>query len=207
MLGSAGTNSANLTDTQEVTRSAGSFVSRKIWLPKGLYDALPYFYLIAGLAAFLATLYISTWLWVLPHYLLFSAACVHLGVLILRRRRRRDLPGLRRARRGRALEESLHPGSGVLRERAYVAPELRQSLFDSLAHTVIECPAFATCLRQNLQHLRDRTYWRQLFGCHQIGFFHRQHRAQNRVTVSRDHPSIEEILFHQRFNTLLGADF
>jgi Flp pilus assembly protein TadB len=88
MLGSAGTNSANLTDTQEVTRSAGSFVSRKIWLPKGLYDALPYFYLIAGLAAFLATLYISTWLWVLPHYLLFSAACVHLGVLILRRRRR-----------------------------------------------------------------------------------------------------------------------
>ncbi len=88
MLSSAGTKSANLTDTQAVTRSAGSFVSRKIWLPKGLYDALPYFYLVAGLAAFLATLYISTWLWVLPHYLLFSAACVHLGVLILRRRRR-----------------------------------------------------------------------------------------------------------------------
>ncbi|MDH3848266.1 MAG: hypothetical protein OEV05_10770 [Gammaproteobacteria bacterium] len=92
MLSSAGTKSANLTDTQEVTRSAGSFVSRKIWLPKGLYDALPYFYLVAGLAAFLATLYISTWLWVLPHYLLFSAACLHLGVLILRRRKRpRDL--------------------------------------------------------------------------------------------------------------------
>jgi fatty acid desaturase len=88
MLSSAGSKSANLTDTQEVTRSAGSFVSRKIWLPKALYDALPYFYLVAGLAAFLATLYISTWLWVLPHYLLFSAACLHLGVLIMRRRRR-----------------------------------------------------------------------------------------------------------------------
>jgi fatty acid desaturase len=88
MLSSAGSKSANLTDTQEVTRSAGSFVSRKIWLPKALYDALPYFYLVAGLAAFLATLYISTWLWVLPHYLLFSAACLHLGVLIIRRRRR-----------------------------------------------------------------------------------------------------------------------
>jgi fatty acid desaturase len=88
MLSSAGSKSATLTDTQEVTRSAGSFVSRKIWLPKALYDVLPYFYLVAGLAAFLATLYISTWLWVLPHYLLFSAACLHLGVLIIRRRRR-----------------------------------------------------------------------------------------------------------------------
>lgn len=88
MLSNAGTKSGNLADTQEVTRSAGSLVSRKIWLPKGLYDALPYFYLVAGIAAFLATLYISNWLWVLPHYLLFSAACLHLGVLVLRRRRR-----------------------------------------------------------------------------------------------------------------------
>ena len=88
MLSNAGTKSGDLTDTQEVTRNAGSLVSRKIWLPKGLYDALPYFYLVAGSAAFLATLYISNWLWVLPHYLLFSAACLHLGVLVLRRRRR-----------------------------------------------------------------------------------------------------------------------
>ena len=87
MLSSAGTKSGNLTDTQEVARDTSSVVSRKIWLPKAIYDALPYFYLVAGVAAFLATLYISNWLWVLPHYLLFSAACVHLGVLVLRRRR------------------------------------------------------------------------------------------------------------------------
>jgi Flp pilus assembly protein TadB len=88
MLSNAGGKSADLTDTQELTRDTGSLVSRKIWLPKGLYDALPYFYLVAGAGAFLATLYISNWLWVLPHYLLFSAACLHLGVLVLRRRRR-----------------------------------------------------------------------------------------------------------------------
>ena len=88
MLSNAGTKSADLTDTQEVTRNTGSLVSRKIWLPKAVYDALPYFYLVAGIAAFLATLYISNWLWLLPHYLLFSAACLHLGVLVLRRRRR-----------------------------------------------------------------------------------------------------------------------
>ncbi len=88
MLSNAGANSHDLSDTQEVARSTGSLVSRKIWLPKAIYDSLPYFYLIAGIAAFVATLYISNWLWVLPHYLLFSAACLHLGVLVLRRRRR-----------------------------------------------------------------------------------------------------------------------
>ena len=87
MLSSAETKSGHPTDTQEVTRDAGSLVSRKIWLPKAIYDALPYFYLVAGTTAFLATLYISNWLWVLPHYLLFSAACLHLGVFVLRRRR------------------------------------------------------------------------------------------------------------------------
>lgn len=96
MLSNAGTNSTNLSDTQEVARNTGSLISRKIWLPKSIYDSLPYFYLVAGIAAFLATLYISNWLWILPHYLLFSAACVHLGVLVLRRRRRfserHDLP-------------------------------------------------------------------------------------------------------------------
>jgi Flp pilus assembly protein TadB len=96
MQSSAGTHSRHLTEGRAVTRGAGSFVTRKVWLPKALYVALPYFYLLAGSAAFLATLYISNWLWVLPHYLLFSAACLHLGVLVLRRRRhpkeRRDLP-------------------------------------------------------------------------------------------------------------------
>lgn len=63
-------------------------IARRIWLPKLLYDALPYFYLASGLAAFLATLYISEWFWVLPHYLLFSLVCIHLGVIVYRRRHR-----------------------------------------------------------------------------------------------------------------------
>ena len=77
---------ARLSDTQEVTKKTGSILSRKIWLPKALHTALPYFYLVTGVSALLATLYISNWLWILPHYLLFSAACLHMGVLIFRRR-------------------------------------------------------------------------------------------------------------------------
>jgi hypothetical protein len=75
-----------LSETQQVDRKTGTLATKKIWLPKLLYDLLPYFYLVSGFAAFFATLYISEWFWVLPHYLLFSAACIHLGILVYRRR-------------------------------------------------------------------------------------------------------------------------
>ncbi len=79
----------NLSETQQVTRDAGKLMSRKIWLPKALYTILPYFYVVSGCAALLATLYISDWFWVLPHYLLFAGACLHMGVLVYRRRQNR----------------------------------------------------------------------------------------------------------------------
>lgn len=87
MLSEASSNHIDISVTQAMTRDAGSLVTRKIWLPKILYDLLPYFYLTAGFAAFFATLYISNWFWVLPHYLLFSAGCLHLGFMVYRRRR------------------------------------------------------------------------------------------------------------------------
>ena len=75
-----------LTDTQQIANETGNILARKIWLPKVIYDLLPVFYIVSGIAALLATLYVSDWFWVLPHYLLFSAACLHLGGLIFRRR-------------------------------------------------------------------------------------------------------------------------
>jgi hypothetical protein len=78
----------NLTATQDVPHHAGNLMMCKIWLPRFLYDLLPYFYLTAGFVAFYATLYISDWFWVLPHYLLFSAACLHLAYAVYRRRRK-----------------------------------------------------------------------------------------------------------------------
>ncbi|MEM9404088.1 MAG: hypothetical protein AAGA44_16585 [Pseudomonadota bacterium] len=85
-----------LSNTSSESRTDGSrdaadrsrgFLARKIWLPKLIYDALPYFYVTAGFAALFSTLYINHWLWVVPHYLLFSAACVHLGWSVYRKRR------------------------------------------------------------------------------------------------------------------------
>ncbi len=88
MLSSAAGKATHLSETQDKSRKGGSVVSRKVWLPKLLYDALPYFYLASGIAAFFATVYINEWFWVLPHYVLFSAACLHLGVFVYRRRRK-----------------------------------------------------------------------------------------------------------------------
>ena len=88
MVSDAARKPRKLSDTRQVSRDTGKLLSRKIWLPKSLYAALPYFYLVTGISALLATLYISNWLWILPHYLIFSAACLHMGVLIIRRRNR-----------------------------------------------------------------------------------------------------------------------
>jgi len=73
-------------EEQASTSVRASLVTRKIWLPRLVYDALPYFYLTAGFTAFFATLYINQWFWVLPHYLMFSAGCVHFGLLVYRKR-------------------------------------------------------------------------------------------------------------------------
>jgi hypothetical protein len=86
MLSSAAGKATTHTEARRARRNKSSLVSRKIWLPKLLYDALPYFYVASGVVAFFATLYISEWFWILPHYVLFSAVCLHLGVIVYRRR-------------------------------------------------------------------------------------------------------------------------
>ena len=88
MFSNAAGRPGHLSKTQEITRNTGNLMSRKIWLPKAIYNALPYFYLVAGVLALLATVYISGWFWVLPHYLLFAVACLHMGGLVYRRRHR-----------------------------------------------------------------------------------------------------------------------
>ncbi len=67
---------------------------RKIWLPKLLYDAVPWFYCAAGTLALLATSYNGGWLEVRPQALILPVGCLHLAVWVLvkRLRRRSDDP-------------------------------------------------------------------------------------------------------------------
>lgn len=77
----------NLSMTQQFRQQSGNWTLRKIWLPKIVYDCVPYFYLTAGFAALFATLYITDWFWVLPHYIIFSVACLHMAFRIFNFRR------------------------------------------------------------------------------------------------------------------------
>ncbi len=88
ILSNASKSAPILSETQQITRETGTLLSRKIWIPKLLYAVLPYFYICSGIAALVATLYIGHWFWILPHYLFFAAACLHMGVMIYRRRYR-----------------------------------------------------------------------------------------------------------------------
>lgn len=64
----------------------GHRASRKIWLPNVVYESVPYFYILAGFAALFATLYINAWYWVVPHWILFTALCLHAGTRIIYKR-------------------------------------------------------------------------------------------------------------------------
>jgi hypothetical protein len=84
----------DVTATQNLTRSLEKIATKKIWLPRLLYDSLPWFYLAAGVASFVAALYINEWFWVVPQYVLFSAACLHLSFAVYRRRHKPDVQSL-----------------------------------------------------------------------------------------------------------------
>lgn len=70
----------------------------KLWLSKPVYTLLPYFYMLAGVAALGAGIYLDYWYWPLICALV-GLACLAFGVTIWLRRRR--------ARRSRALSSDL----------------------------------------------------------------------------------------------------
>ena len=76
----------SLEHTSVLPERIGQAATRKVWLPRLVYECLPYFYILAGVAALFATLYINAWYWVIPHWILFTALCLHFGVNTLYRR-------------------------------------------------------------------------------------------------------------------------
>lgn len=88
MHGSISTKSAHHAEKGGRQLISANHLARKVWLPKLIYAAIPYFYLVVGSFALGATIYIHHWIWIVPHYVLFSAACLHMGVVVYRRRQR-----------------------------------------------------------------------------------------------------------------------
>jgi len=68
----------------------------KLWLPRPVYELLPYAYIFAGAGALTAALYLPGWTWILPYLLLIGLAGIHAGLALValryrcRRRARAD---------------------------------------------------------------------------------------------------------------------
>ena len=59
------------------------FLLQKFWLPRIVYEALPYLYLALGLAAVASAVYIPDWAWILPYAILLGLVCLHAGLAIV----------------------------------------------------------------------------------------------------------------------------
>jgi len=65
---------------------------RRLWLPRFIYEALPYLYIACGLVALGSAIYTPDWTWILPWAILVGLICLHAGLALaaLRYRIRKD---------------------------------------------------------------------------------------------------------------------
>ena len=70
----------------------GRTLLRKLWLPRAVYELIPVFYIILGIAGLFTSTYVLSWTWVMPYAILLACLLLHTGVMIsiVRVRFRRD---------------------------------------------------------------------------------------------------------------------
>ncbi len=71
--------------------------SKRLWLPRPVYESLPAVYVLLGIGALSSALYMPGWTWILPYLVLLAIACIHAGIVVSAMRFRR-----RRARKAEA---------------------------------------------------------------------------------------------------------
>lgn len=66
--------------------------TNRMWLPRWLYELLPYFYMSAGAFALWSCLYNRHWSWFVPLVILGACLLLHSGwlIFVMRQRRRRN---------------------------------------------------------------------------------------------------------------------
>lgn len=69
-----------------------SLLLRRLWLPRIVYEALPYLYIACGLVALASAMYTPDWTWILPWAILVGLISLHAGLALvaLRYRFRRN---------------------------------------------------------------------------------------------------------------------
>lgn len=96
------------------TTPAGSRASRRLWLPTGLYEAMPWIYCGLGACALVSGLFLPHPGWMAPYLLLLAVTGLHLGLWFLMLRRRYRLGRLRRQRRAPSPEGQAFPDRAMM---------------------------------------------------------------------------------------------
>ena len=56
---------------------------RKLWLPRIIYQTLPFLYLLLGLAALASATHMQAWTWILPYAVLLGLVCLHVSLALI----------------------------------------------------------------------------------------------------------------------------
>lgn len=64
---------------------------QKLWLPRIVYEAMPFLYIVLGIVSLISAMYTPDWTWILPYAILLGVVCLHAGLALvtLRYTRRR----------------------------------------------------------------------------------------------------------------------
>lgn len=56
---------------------------QKLWLPRILYEVMPFLYIFLGIFALISAMYSPDWTWILPYAILLGLICLHAGLGII----------------------------------------------------------------------------------------------------------------------------
>ncbi len=82
---------------RQLGKQLRDIAERRVWLPRAIYESLPFVYILVGCSALLSTVFNRHWSWLVPHVFLLGCFLVHLGLMVRRRRMRARSGGARPA--------------------------------------------------------------------------------------------------------------
>ena len=65
------------------SRRIRNLLLQKLWLPRIVYETLPFLYLFLGLTALASAMHMQDWTWILPYAILLGLICLHAGLALI----------------------------------------------------------------------------------------------------------------------------
>jgi hypothetical protein len=66
-----------------IGRRIREILLQKLWLPRILYEVMPFLYIFLGIFALISAMFTPGWTWILPYAILLGLICLHAGLGIV----------------------------------------------------------------------------------------------------------------------------